>query len=137
MPAESAEQFLESLKGSGLVMVRGDLYYFIPLSVLNKHVFPAAFLKDAPGISPDYFEKMNGAAGTEVTSQVFQKMDQLLSEFRKTDGVSQAIWLDEASELAGQQVSKSSGSRQVMFVFDKNSKKIVVDMSKGGKPSDR
>lgn len=137
MPSESAEKFLESLKGSGLVVVRGDLLYFVPLSVMNKHIFPAAFLKDAPEVSSEYFEKLSPNAGANVLGQVFKRMDELLVEFRRVDGVSQAIWLDEATEKDGKLVSKSSGSAQTMFVYDNTSKKIVVDMAKGGKPSDR
>jgi hypothetical protein len=137
MPAQTPEQFLKSIKGPGLVVVRDDLFYFIPLSVMNEHVFPDAFLKGAVGVSKDLFQKVNGDAGVETPSQVFQKMDQHLATFRIADGVSQAIWLDEESGPADKMVSKSAGSKQVFFVYDKDNKKIVVDMSKGGKISDR
>jgi hypothetical protein len=49
--------------------------------------------------------------------------------------VRQAIWINPAEDLAGKLVSKAAGSKQVLFRYDKKGKKIVVDMSKGGRPS--
>ena len=57
MPAQTAEEFIKSVQGSGVVLVKDDLYYFIPLSTLNKCVFPTEFLNHANGISAEYFEK--------------------------------------------------------------------------------
>jgi hypothetical protein len=139
MPTQSAEQFVESLQESGLVVVAGDMYYFIPLSILNTCRFPEAFLKQAKGISTDFFDAENPGAVPAVDlakeSVVFNKMDHLLGEFRVTDGVRQAIWINPAEDLAGKLVSKASGSKQVLFRYNKQGKKIVVDLSKGGRPS--
>ena len=138
MPAQTAEEFIKSVQGSGVVLVKDDLYYFIPLSILNKCVFPAEFLNHADGISAKYFEKENdGAApaGIDPVGQVFRKMDQLLGDFKVADGVRQAIWLNPVEPMGGTTVSMSKGSKQVFFRYKNN--KIVVDMSKGGKPSNR
>jgi hypothetical protein len=139
MPTQTAEQFVESLQDSGLFVVAGDMYYFVPLAVLNKCRLPDAFLKQAKGISADFFDAENPgavpAADLAKESVVFNKLDHLLGEFRVTDGVRQAIWLNPAEDLAGKKVSKAAGSKQVLFRYNKPGKKIVVDLSKGGRPS--
>ena len=138
MPAQSAVEFIKSVQGSGVVLVKDDLYYFIPLSVLNKCVFPAEFLNHANGISADYFEKDQpelAPAGIDPDGQVFHKIDLLLSSFNVADGVRQAIWLNPVEPMGATTVSKSGGTKQVFFRYKNN--KIVVDMSKGGKPSNR
>ena len=139
MAGQTPEQFINSIKGSGLLIVRGDNYYFVPLTMLSQCIFPGPFLKDADGISIDFFEKENipqGPAGTATTKgQVHKRMEQLLGDFRVVDGVSQAIWISEQQVVAGKKVSKSENSNQLLFRYSGDGKKIVVDMSKGGKPS--
>jgi hypothetical protein len=139
MPTQDAQKFIESLQESGLFVVAGDMFYFVPLSVLNSCRLPEAFLKQAKGISQDYFDMENPgampAADVAKESIVFNKIDHLLGEFRVTDGVRQAIWVNPVEDLAGKKVSKAAGSKQVMFRYNTDGKKIVVDLSKGGRPS--
>ena len=139
MPDQAAEHFVETLQESGLVVVMGDIFYFVPLSTLNKCRFPDAFLKQAKGISPDFFDSENPGAVPQADltkeSVVFNKLDHVLGEFRVVDGVKQAIWLNAAENLGGKMVSKAAGSKQVLFCYNQPGKKIVVDLSKGGRPS--
>jgi hypothetical protein len=139
MPAQTAAEFIKSFQGSGVVLVKDDSYYFIPLATLNKCMFPAEFQKNADGISPEYFKPEHPELtpqGIDPIGQVYRKMDLMLGDFKVADGVRQAIWIN-AAEPAGDNptMSKSSGSNQTFFRY--LDKKIAVDMSKGGKPSNR
>ena len=132
MAAQTPEEFIRSIWGSGLLVVRGDATFFIPLKTMNECMLPKPFQKDYRGVSGDYFEK--AGAGAEANGQVYTQLDRLLGEFRLVDGVRQAIWISEKESNAGKTVSKSN-SGQVLFQYGEQSKKILVDMSKGGKPS--
>jgi hypothetical protein len=140
MAKQTPAQFIKSLQKSGLVVVMNDKYYFVPLSVMADCLFPDEFQKDAVGVSADYFhpEFGTGAQATALAtadSVLFNKLDQALSNFRMADGVRQAIWIDEKSQVNGKDVSKSGASKQVLFVYGDGGNKILVDMTKGGRPS--
>jgi hypothetical protein len=141
MPSQTPEQFISSMKKSGLFVVMDDKYYFIPLSTMSQCQMPDAFQKGTKGISNDYFAKENpgGASATEIAatqSLIFNRLDHHLGAFAVADGVSQAIWLDAEAEVAGKHVSKSEHTKQILFCYGgPGNKKIVVDMSKGGRPS--
>lgn len=140
MTRQTPEQFIKSLQGSGVLLVRNGITYFIPLKTLSECILPKAFQEDAPKISPDYFEFEKGPKGSTPAyppGQVAKKMDELLSEFRVADGISQAIWISFAEEQKGKLVSKTEASKQVLFRYRPDKKRIVVDISKGGRPSNR
>jgi hypothetical protein len=137
--AQTPKELLESLKKSGLLVVRGTTYFFIPLAKFSEFKLPKEFQKDFPGISPDYFKMENiGANNQNPTdkSLVYSEIDKILSRgFRVADGVNQAVWIDAADPADAKPVSRAEESGQVLFQYDKGTQKIIVDMSKGGKPS--
>lgn len=142
MATKTPEEFIKSLQKSGLVIVKQDQYYFIPLSVMNENLFPAEFQKNAIGISEAYFKKEppggnQGTALATTESLLYNKFDEVLSKFKRADGVTQAVWIDATSQVAGKDVTKAPDSKEIMFVFGDGGKKIVVDMTKGGRPSNR
>ncbi len=104
--------FIKSFQGAGLLVSRQGIFYFIPLSMLT---------------SIDFDHGLTDAAKAEL--------DKLLRDCRSIDGIEQAIWIDVKQLLNTKHVSRSSGSRQIVFVYSDDEKKILVDMSKGGKPS--
>lgn len=136
---QSAQEFIKSLQSEGVILAKQDKLYFISLEILNKCRFPEAFENGTPGINEDYFSK-DGIAppNLELDSLIFKNLNRVLSQFRVADGVSQAVWLG-AVEINAQNkpVSKSVDSNQVMFVYTGDKTKIVVDMTKGGRPSNR
>ncbi len=141
MTSQTPEQFISSLKKSGLIVVMDDKYYFIPLATMNQCQFPDAFQKGTKGISEDFFAKENpgGSSAADIAatqSLIFNRLDHHLGKFGVADGISQAIWIDVEGEVAGKHVSQSEHSKQVLFSYGgTGNKKIVVDLSKGGKPS--
>ena len=142
MARQNPEEFIKSLQGSGVLLVRNGITYFIPLKTLSECIFPEAFQKDAAKISKDYFEFEGAPRDQDASSmfppgQVAKKLDEVLSEFRIVDGVSQAIWVDLAETEGGKLVSKAGTSGQVLFRYRADRKRIVVDFSKGGRPSNR
>jgi hypothetical protein len=140
MPGQSSDDFIKSLQGSGVILVRNGIPYFIPLKTLNACQFPDAFQKDAVGISADYFQQENApaaGAAAPAAGQLARKLDETLTTFRVVDGVQQAIWIGMVEKNAGgKPVSKAEGSKQVLFRYRDDKKRILVDMSKGGRPSD-
>lgn len=140
MAKQTPEQFIKSLQGSGVLLVRNGVTYFIPLKTVSECILPKAFQADAPEISTAFFEFEKASRGKPAAQnfpvgQVAKKLDELLSEFRVADGVSQAIWIGMAEEEKGSLVSKAEGSKQVLFRYRRDKKRIVVDISKGGRPS--
>jgi hypothetical protein len=142
MARQSPEEFIKSLQGSGILLVRNGTTFFIPLKTLSECILPEAFQKDAAKISQDYFEFEGGPRGQDPSTmfppgQVAKKMDEVLSEFLIVYGISQAIWVDQAEVVGGKLVSKAGTSAQVLFRYRADKKRIVVDFSKGGRPSNR
>ncbi len=143
MTAQS-EAFIKSLQSSGLLVLVDGIFYFIPQDDLkNKYKFPAAFQAGTAAISPDYFEDKKppaaaGAAGGDAGVEVFQGLsDRLDSQIYSLDGVTKAVWLNPAEQNAGRFVSKAPRSKQVVFAYSPDKKHILVDSSKGARPSDR
>ena len=150
MADQKPAAFVNSIKKSGLLVVRKGTYYFIPLETMRKCMFPSPFQKDYAEISEDYFEKENapgaptgqGAAAAarpraneQLRGQVYKEIDKLLGRLRVADGISQAVWIDVQEKDGDKTFSRSEESRQVLFQYSDDGKKILVDMSKGGKPS--
>lgn len=137
----SAADFLKSLKEGGLVIVKGDFFYFVPVDVMNEHKLPKEFQKGFDRVSPDYFDGVEPAsppAGPATTPpSVHRELDRLFSNFKVAQGVNQAIWLGDVQEKNGKQVSIPEGSQEVMFCYNNASGKILVDLNKGGKPSNK
>lgn len=147
---QTSQQFIASIQNAGLIIVKQDKLYFIPLELLNKCEFPAAFQNGTLGISEDYFFKdpqpnpnnppppPNSTNQPDPDSIVFKGLNKALAQFRVADGVSQAIWLDEVgNNRDGKPVSKAPASNEVLFLYTNDKKKIIVDMVKGGRPSNR
>lgn len=143
MTGHTASEFIKSLQGSGVLLVREGKRYFIPLSTLNECKLPEAFQANAVGISPDYFEPEVVPANFDMSQfntpgQISKKMDLVMSNLFVCDGISQAVWISRMEEPAGgKPVSKAEGSKQVVFVYNPQKKKILVDVTRGGRPSDR
>lgn len=139
MPSQTPEEFITSLQREGVILAKQDKLYFISLEILNKCKFPEAFENGTSGINDDYFSKEgNPPVGLVEDSLIFKNLNRVLSQFRVADGVSQAIWLGAVENNAqGKPISSAAESKQVLFVYTNNKKKIIVDMTKGGRPSNR
>lgn len=143
MPVPTPEQVIENLKGPGLFIVKGSSRYFIPLSVFSDYALPPEFQSGSVGVSQTYFEFAEGSTPAQRDqlnagdSPVAKGLEDILREFWATDGVRQAVWLDVAIQPDGKKASKAEGSRKVLFTFNNDGTKIIVDASKGGRPSNR
>jgi len=138
MASATAEEFIKSLQNEGVILAKQDKLYFIPLAILNKCKFPKAFENGTEGADADYFSKSGSDPANLVQdSLIFRNLNRILSQFRVNDGVSQAIWLGEVEIKEGKPVSPAAESKQVLFVYTNDKKKIVVDMTRGGRPSNR
>jgi hypothetical protein len=137
--ASTPQEFIDSLQKEGVILAKQDKLYFIPLDILNKCKFPDAFQNGTNGIDENYFSKVDlDPPGLDKDSIIFRNMNKVLGTFRVTDGVTQAIWLGAVENNAqGKPVSPAAESKQILFVYTNDKKKIVVEMSKGGRPSNR
>jgi len=137
--ASTPQEFIGSLQKEGVILAKQDKLYFIPLDILNKCKFPDAFQNGTSGIDENYFSKVDlEPPGLDKDSIIFRNMNKVLGTFRITDGVTQAIWLGAVeNNNQGKPVSPAAESKQVLFVYTNDKKKIVVEMSKGGRPSNR
>ncbi len=136
---QTPQEFVSSLQNEGVILAKQDKLYFIPLEILNKCRFPEAFQNGAEGVNPDFFsENGNRPPGLVLDSLIFRNLNKVMSQFRVADGVSQAIWLGAVQNNAqGKPESRAAESGQVLFVYTNDKKKIVVDMTRGGRPSNR
>jgi hypothetical protein len=138
MPTRTPAEFIADIKGSGLFVVRNDDYYFVPLKTMTDCLLPKEFQRD-PGLDvKNIFEQINGGnqPAALTAAMVHSGIDRKLSELRVADGINQAIWVAEEENTAnGKKVSVAESSKSVLFEYSADGKKIVVDMSKGGKPS--
>lgn len=134
---QTPQEFITSLQNEGVILAKQDKLYFIPLETLNKCKFPEAFQNGTNGVNNDFFAKEGVApAGLTEDSLIFRNLNKCLAQFRVADGVSQAIWLGAVeNNPQGKPVSPAAESKQVLFVYTNDKKKIVVDMTKGGRPS--
>jgi hypothetical protein len=137
MASQTPQEFINSLQNEGVILVKQDKLYFIPLEILNKCQFPKAFENGTIGIDENYFFKEgNAPQGLTEDSLIFANLNKVLAQFRVTDGVSQVIWLDQVqNNPQNKPVSQAAESKKVLFVYTPDKKKIVVDMTKGGRPS--
>lgn len=137
--AMTPQEFIKSLQSEGVILAKQDKLYFIPLETLNKCRFPKAFENGTADADPDYFEKTGTApADLVLDSLIFRNLNRVLAQFRVTDGVSQAVWLGEVEDNSdGKPVSLAAESKKPLFLYTGDKKKIVVDMTKGGRPSNR
>jgi hypothetical protein len=137
--AMTPQEFIKSLQNEGVILAKQDKLYFIPLEILNKCKFPKAFENGTPGVDENYFSKVNPEPpGLDHDSLIFRNMNKVLGTFRVTDGVTQAIWLGEVKNNPnGKPVSEAPASGEVLFLYTDDKKKIIVDMTKGGRPSNR
>jgi hypothetical protein len=164
-----------SFKGPGILFVRIGKAYFIAQSALdnvdNHFKFPNEFSKDFEGVSALYFKPDNGAADSALDAlktkgKIKREFRNILTQFADLDGISQAVYLDRAEDLAGKSkdelskflllegvskaiclvkaapvgdktVTRAENSNHNMFVFGGEPKRILVSMVKGGRPSDR
>ena len=132
------QEFIKSLQGEGVLLVRKDEFYFIPHTVLSGCKMPDPFQKDFDGVSREYFkeEGIPPVPPQDPKSMVFKGILKVLDDAYGLDGVNQAIRLEAAqADAAGKLTSKAGKSLQVLFRYDANKTKIVVDLSKGGRPS--
>jgi hypothetical protein len=136
---QTPQEFITSLQNEGVILAKQDKLFFIPLEILNKCKFPEAFQNGTDDVNPDFFsEDGNRPAGLVLDSLIFRNLNKVLSQFRVADGVSQAVWLGAVQNNAqGKPESRAAESGQVLFVYTNDKKKIVVDMTKGGRPSNR
>jgi len=137
--ASTPQEFIDSLQKEGVILAKQDKLYFIPLDILNKCKFPDTSQNGTSGIDENYFSKVDlEPPGLDKDSIIFRNMNKVLGTFRITDGVTQAIWLGAVeNNNQGKPVSPAAESKQVLFVYTNDKKKIVVEMSKGGRPSNR
>ena len=136
---QTPQEFISSLQSEGVILAKQDKLYFIPLEILNKCKFPEAFQNGTSDVNHDFFsEDGNRPPGLVLDSLIFRNLNRVLAQFRVVDGVSQAIWLGAVQNNAqGKPESRAAESGQVLFVYTNDKKKIVVDMTKGGRPSNR
>jgi hypothetical protein len=129
------QRMMERLKTQGLLLVKEGKYFFIPTDEMAQFELPAEFQNLAKKISKDYFEETGTApADFDPESAVFRGIDRALSRANMVDGVEQAVMLEKAVTIEDTLVSKSSRSKQVIFVYgDEDKNKIKVDLSKGGR----
>lgn len=138
LPPQTPQEFIESLQNEGVILAKQDKLYFIPLDILNKCKFPKAFENGTQGADPAYFSKSGAEPPNLVQdSLIFRNLNRVLSQFRVNDGISQAVWLGGVETREGKPVSPAAESKQVLFLYTDDKKKIVVDMTKGGRPSNR
>lgn len=136
---QTPQEFISALQNEGVVLAKQDKLYFIPLDILNKCKFPVAFENGTADVNHDFFsEEGNRPPGLVLDSLIFRNLNKVLAQFRVADGVSQAIWLGAVQKNAqGKPESRAAESGQVLFVYTTDKKKILVDMNKGGRPSNR
>jgi hypothetical protein len=143
MPKPTPAELLENLRGPGLLLVKESNRYFIPMSVVSDYILPDEFGPDAVGASAVYFDVVGTTAEVDkiktLTGSVAKGLEDILREFWATDGVRQAVWLEGATPLGTNHVNKAVGSKKALFSFKKNEpgSKVLVDASKGGRPSNR
>ncbi len=137
------EQVIENLKGPGLLVVKEDKRYFIPLADLAQYLLPKDFqIGGTQGVSNEYFEISGGtpeqlAALATAEAPVARYMEEMLGQFWVADGVRQAVFLDFEILPNGRHVSKAVGSKKVLFSFNAPGTKILVDGTRGARPSIR
>jgi hypothetical protein len=131
------KQFVKRLQGSGVLLVRSKQYYFIPTDDLDGYKLPKEFQSGFAGASDDYFQEVGVAPEPQAVSLVYNGINRALGSVFVADGVDQAVSLERAADVGGKFVSKTSGSQQVLFKYsaDPEHGKIVVDMVRGGRPS--
>jgi len=110
--ALNADTFIKDFQGAGLLASRDGVYFFIPSGRLKT-------LDNDPGWSD---EKK-------------AELDALLRQCRAVDGLEQAIWVNIKKPVSGKPASRTGGSEKIIFAYTQDEQKILVDMSKGGKPS--
>ena len=130
------QEFIKSLQQDGVLLVKGGELYFIPVATLNACKMPEPFQNKFDGVSDEYFVKTGGPGPAEQQSIVYRGMNRALSEAFVADGISQAVWIETDKDVRPL-VTLTGQSQQPMFRYDPNETKIVVDMSRGGRPSDR
>lgn len=133
----AAQDYIKSLQNDGVLLVIDGKLYFIAHDTLASCQMPAEFQKDFAGVSPAYFKPEGASDGSSDTSKVFRGITRVLAEAFVTDGVSQAVWLQKAKGTGDRKTSMTAASEQPIFTFAGADPKIVVDMTKGGRPSDR
>lgn len=164
-----------TFNGPGILFVRNEVVHFAPQAMLDnvdgKCKFPPEFNKEFSGISALYFKPDDGAPDAKLLDfktkgKVSKEFRNILSGFAPLDGISQAIYLAKAEDLAGQTkdhlmnfqlldgvsnaiyldaasnaagklASKAEKFKQIMFLYDGTPPRILVSMVKGGRPSDR
>jgi hypothetical protein len=139
MPDKTPEQWLDDIKGGGLLVVRGGTFFFIPEEEFTKCKLPNEFQKSFPTISGEYFEKINEIPGRQLNEagKIYASIEEVVSNFSRTDGIKQAVWIVGPEPIDNPALSKTEEGDEVLFKYSSegNKNKIVVDMSKGGKVS--
>ncbi len=131
------QDYIKSLQKDGVLLVIDGKLFFIPKETLTSCKMPDEFQKGFDGVSPAYFKPEGATDGSSDTSKVYRGITRVLAEAFVTDGVSQAVWLAKATGDDGRKTSKTAQSEQPIFTFAGADPKIVVDMTKGGRPSNR
>ena len=133
----AASDYIKTLQKPGVMLVMDGKLFFIPDTVLLDHKMPDEFQRGFKGVSEDYFEKRGKPKpDANPTSIVFTGISQTLAEAFVTDGVSQAVRVSRADNQGGKLTSKAAQSEQPLFRYSDDENKIVVDMARGGRPSD-
>lgn len=133
MPAtKTTQQWMDAIKSGGLFVLRDGQYYFISANVFDECRMPPEFQKAQVGVPDNFFEKVKSIPAGAPVFNVHDRINDALGGFSMRDGFDVAAWIEPA--LVRKQ-SVSEDSQTVLFDFNKNVDKIVIDMSKGSKPS--
>lgn len=132
----SAKQYIKLLQKDGVMLVIDGELYFIPLAKLGGFRMPGAFQKGAKGVNPGFFQPEGNPKEANPVSLVYRGMMRALADVLVLDGVNQAVWVQSAKKVGKRLVSKAGKSQEPLFCYSGDGGKIVVDMTKGGRPSD-
>jgi hypothetical protein len=129
---KTPKQWMDAIKSGGLFVLRDDEYYFIPVDVFSEWRMPPEFQKAQVGIPDSYFQKVKQAAPGAAAFNVHDRINDAAGGFSMRDGFDVAAWIEPAMT---RKQSITEDSQAVLFDFNATADKIVIDMSKGTKPS--
>ena len=145
----ASDAFITRMKSAHVILVVDDVYYLIPFAALEgQFKMPDAFQKNAPPIiippavdpvvDPDYFSAVAASTppqGTPPVIDVHRGIQSALDGVFGLDAIDQAVRVLDAVQIGGNLCSKTGESGKALFKYT-GGNRIVVDLSKGGKPSD-
>jgi hypothetical protein len=138
----ASDAFIARMKSAHVILVVDDVYYLIPFAALEgQFKMPDAFQKNAPRVDPDYFTIDPATAPAPVPGtpprviDVHRGIQSALDGVYGLDAIDQAVRVLDAIQIGGELCSKTGKSEKTLFKYTPGNR-IVVDLSKGGKPSD-